>query len=90
MMKCSFCDGRCCYEMWFRLENEDHIRWAKLHGLSVEMLWGNPHAVVKQKCLMVESGKCTIHETKPHVCKDYQCGDEFEHIGEPCKDIEVV
>lgn len=90
-LKSSLCFGcgKCCMSAGFWLgpvagpETWDHIRWIQLHGLKVDFanvgdsLYYGVQFPTPCKELRVVDGNsvCGIYETRPELCRSYDCTD---------------
>ena len=73
MDDCQAC-GKCCEKHWLlRLIGEREI---SLFGDDV--VYGS--FIWVDQCKYNVDGKCTIHEDKPHKCKEYFCEGYFEKL----------
>ena len=63
------CD--CCKQIRIHTDqmSEDIKRWIELHGLCVE----GDYVRVDVPCSKLLNSKCSIYETRPNVCRDYEC-----------------
>jgi Fe-S-cluster containining protein len=60
--------------MMFELFDDDHARWAKLHGVKVVKKWGTKWAYFPIPCTKLKDNKCSIYKRRPELCKLYECG----------------
>lgn len=84
-MRCDACRGACCEEVllprvMFLAPTDDIRRWFELRGKLVphELIEGIelPEAgiLLELQCTALEDGRCSIHEDRPDVCRDYAPG----------------
>ena len=85
---CEICDGACC--KFFGVQKTsfkaDVANWIALHGVDE-----GDTVRFMIPCTKLEGGKCSIYETRPHVCKTAEVGgrDCLDAIGKVAKDREA-
>ena len=66
--------GACCRRLIFHYPNTDsHKEWAEARGMKISQI-SKTHVemVLHHPCSkLLPSGKCKIHDNKPHACKIY-------------------
>ncbi len=74
-MSCNKC-GKCCKEVAFFVNKERFdIDWIQLHGFEVEDQ-GDKYKIKKQSiCSKLVENKCSIYETRPEMCRNFNCID---------------
>lgn len=73
MTACERCKGACCESIFIPLKykDEDAQRWLGFHGQEVET-----GISFDCKCSKLKNGKCSIYESRPNVCKEYEPGSD--------------
>lgn len=73
MLQCDKCDGACCRMVTIKVGamSEDQARWAAMRG-EVK----GEHWVLPVRCVALNNftGKCTIYEDRPDVCREFEMG----------------
>jgi len=91
-MKCEDCGGKCCkqgFTVFFTREEVDTIY--EKHGISDEhfMRFNPPNGplVVWEKidtsdtCYFLIDDKCSIYESRPKMCREYDCAEDQQLRG---------
>jgi len=52
---------------------DDHVRWAKLHGIKVIKRFGRFWATFKVSCQKLKDNRCSIYDSRPEMCKEFKC-----------------
>lgn len=68
----------------FQIMDPDMLVWVELHGIAikyVKMVQGKesymqPYADFDIPCTKLKNNKCTIHKTRPDLCKRFECDRE--------------
>ena len=68
---CKLCGGACCRSFTIPVAalNGDAGDWLKYHGTQEGVA-----VRFNCACSKLKEGKCSIYESRPKVCKDYQVG----------------
>lgn len=82
--------SKCCELMIVEIKEkvtEDYIRWAEYHyGVEVVDIKGHYFLKLDTPCRKLVEGQCSIHDTKPELCRAYDCEDpnykEFKFLVE--------
>lgn len=71
MNPCDVCKGACCESFIapVRYADEDAQRWLSYHGEVVSQ-----GIMLDCKCSKLKHGRCTIYDSRPKVCRDFQPG----------------
>ena len=66
---CNNC-GECCQYVMIRIDTEKtNIEWLKLHGIEVDV----DMAKINLPCSALKNNKCTIYESRPDICRNFNC-----------------
>lgn len=86
-MDCDKCkiEGKCCSFLFIELPvnfretiNMDYRHWVGLHkGITCVKVNGIWYAKIESPCTKFVDGKCEIHDTRPQICRDFDCENEF-------------
>lgn len=68
--KCEACGGACCLGILIK-PTPEAFEWYAMRG-EVE----GERVFLECECKYLKLGICSIHETKPQICKDYEVGSE--------------
>ena len=79
---CEHCPAACCRYVAIPLDKPtcgrdyDDIRWYLLHeGVSVFVEEGDWYIQFQTRCKRLgDDNRCTIYETRPRICRDYEAG----------------
>ena len=72
-MSCEMC-GECCKYATMTVKDSGNSEWLKLHGMTIQATVGDSLLVmIPMKCSAFIDGKCTIYNTRPHICADFKC-----------------
>ena len=68
---CELCRGACCESITLNVQHKsaDVERWIDLHG---QRIAGGLN--MDCACTALVDGKCSIYDTRPGVCQDFQVG----------------
>lgn len=89
--RCGYaCKGNCCRFTLVPLYDEDHARWAFLHGMRV-FRFATPAGIQWRALVeghpcskLTEGGKCAVYGTaeRPRMCGEYWCeqAPEYEEV----------
>jgi len=77
--QCSKCDSKCCRYFCFQIDEPDSfsefddIRWYLCHdGVTVHIDEGDWYISIANRCRLLSwSGRCTIYEERPVICRNY-------------------
>ena len=56
--------------------SDDYIKWAGYHGIEIVKIEGYNYAKIDTPCDKLVKGKCSIQDTKPELCKAFDCNEE--------------
>lgn len=74
---CKLCRGACCESIVLPLPPDpDHAAWLLKHGSGGP--WPGTVAL-ECRCRALVDGKCSVYDSRPQVCRDYQPGSD------PCR-----
>ena len=79
---CEHCAAACCRYLALPLDRPgsrrdyDDIRWYLMHrGVSVFVEDGDWYIQYQTACKHIgPDNRCTIYETRPHICREYEAG----------------
>jgi Fe-S-cluster containining protein len=74
MSDCEQC-GECCESMEFPVvaDADGYYQWIVIHGGEVVFKHGLLLARLPLPCSRLEDGKCGIYDSRPQMCRDYEC-----------------
>jgi len=73
-INCENC-SKCCDNINLPIPkvSEDIKRWIELHYLKIVEIDGIDYVKIDNKCCKLIAGECSIYETRPDVCRQYDC-----------------
>jgi len=79
-MKCDTtkCNAWCCRIFWWRLEKEpspDMKLYFEYHGVKVD---GNVLTFPLKCKFLTDKNKCAIYKNRPKICKEWDCGINYD------------
>ena len=71
---CASCGGKCCQGI-IEVYSQDEIYYDKT------LVWEDPSCqfdrmmqMVNMQCIALKKGKCSIHDKRPQVCREFEVG----------------
>ena len=84
--KCNtkLCNAECCRNIMFEIFDPDMKEWVELHGIPVKWVevkeavgtYLKPYADFNIPCIKLVNNKCSIHDTRPDLCRRFECDRE--------------
>lgn len=68
--------SKCCQKIVIRIGEEvtdDYLKWASFHDLNIVDIQGYHYLLIDKACSQLKDGACMIQETKPELCKRFDC-----------------
>ena len=62
------------------LASDDEKRWIEYHGIEYIENEVGTFIKINNPCVNLKDGLCTIHDTRPDVCRKWFCEDNKDFI----------